>query len=577
MEEELKSKTELLDSLSDSIFLHDFEGNFLYVNKAAYKLLGYTKSELMSMNLHDLDVPEYEKLIKYRINDLKEKEDVIFESGQFHKDGSIIPLEVHARVIEMNGQKFVLSVARDITERKKAEKENIRVSTLSSIIDGIPDALIVTNIEGKIILFNKTLTKNYGFSEEILGELPTILVAPEDKDLVLRMGRECLREGFFTNVEATHITADERRIPALVSAVLLKDEKGEPLNILIIVRDISKRKKVEEELKIANSYNRSLIEASLDPMVTIGPDGKITDFNTATEHVTGYSREELLGTDFSEYFTDSQKAKEIYNEVFYKGYVKDYPLEIKNENGSITPVIYNASLYHDQKGKTLAVFAAARDITQLKNVEDQLKKSLKEKEMLLKEIHHRVKNNLTVISSLLNLQADYIKDKNDRALFQESQNRAKSMAIIHERLYQSSDLKSLEFGNYIRTLVNELSRNYALDPEKIKTNLDVEDIQIDINLAIPLGLILNELVSNSMKHAFPDNRDGEINIEFYKDSGKLVLMLEDNGVGFPADLDYKNTDSLGMQLVNSLTDQIKAKMELKVDNGTKFKIIFKEK
>jgi two-component sensor histidine kinase/CheY-like chemotaxis protein len=228
---------------------------------------------------------------------------------------------------------------------------------------------------------------------------------------------------------------------------------------------------------------------------------------------------------------------------------------------------------------------------QLQNEIEERKKSEEEKELLLKEIYHRVKNNLMVISSLLNLQSRYIKDKKTLDVFRESQNRAKSMALIHERLYRSDDLKRINFGEYIRTLVIDLYRTYVSDSSFIKPNISVEDIMIDINTAVPLGLIVNELVSNSMKHAFPaihvlestddsfenqEGMSGEISINFKSDDENFILSVMDNGIGFPEELDFKNTDSLGLRLVNSLTDQIHGNIQLKRNNGTEFRITFKE-
>lgn len=234
-------------------------------------------------------------------------------------------------------------------------------------------------------------------------------------------------------------------------------------------------------------------------------------------------------------------------------------------------------------GKKVAL-AISRDISKRKKTEEQLKESLNEKEMLLKEIYHRVKNNLMVISSLLNLQSRYIKDKKTLDIFRESQNRAKSMALIHEKLYNSSDLKRINFGEYIRTLTIDLFRTYVHDSSLIKLNMDVEDIMLDINTAVPLGLIVNELVSNFMKHAFPATYDrgpangmnGEINVNFKSDGEDFILIVSDNGIGLPEKLDFKNTDTLGLRIVNSLTDQIHGNIQLKKDNGTEFKIKFRE-
>lgn len=212
-----------------------------------------------------------------------------------------------------------------------------------------------------------------------------------------------------------------------------------------------------------------------------------------------------------------------------------------------------------------------------KRAENSLKQALDEKEILLKEIHHRVKNNLMVISSLLNLQSQFIKDEETLDVFRESQNRAQSMALIHERLYESTDLKRINFGEYISSLAYEIYHTYVKDPSQISLKLNLDDLTLDINTAVPLGLIINELLSNSMKYAFPDGKDGEIIIEFDKDKGEYILIIEDNGVGFPEDLDFKYTDSLGLQLINRLSEQIDADITLDVMKGTKFTLKFREK
>lgn len=215
-------------------------------------------------------------------------------------------------------------------------------------------------------------------------------------------------------------------------------------------------------------------------------------------------------------------------------------------------------------------------IEDIKKKNKELSKLLDEKEMLLKEIHHRVKNNLMVISSLLNIQSRYIKDKEALGIFRESQNRAKSMALIHERLYRSSDLKKIDFGDYIRTLARDLLSTYSDKNSLITLEFDIEDIMLDINTTVPLGLIVNELFSNCFKHAFRDTKEGKIKTIFRKEGDKYCLIVSDNGVGFPSHIDFKNTNSMGLQLVNSLTEQINGEIVLDGSNGTTFKITFQD-
>jgi len=226
--------------------------------------------------------------------------------------------------------------------------------------------------------------------------------------------------------------------------------------------------------------------------------------------------------------------------------------------------------------------ASVRDITDRKQSEERLTVSLKEKEVLLKEIHHRVKNNLQILSSLLKLQSRGAQDQHTREMFEESQARVKTMALIHEELYKTSNLTKIEFASYVQHLANNLLRTYGTLSSGVKLDINVDDIQLDVDRAIPCGLIINELVSNSLKYAFPAERlaqrehsENEIDIELrQREDEHLMLKIRDNGVGLPADLDIHNTTTLGMQLVNTLTEQLSGKIEYRNHHGAEFEITF---
>jgi two-component system, sensor histidine kinase PdtaS len=206
--------------------------------------------------------------------------------------------------------------------------------------------------------------------------------------------------------------------------------------------------------------------------------------------------------------------------------------------------------------------------------EKELKASLNEKELLLKEIHHRVKNNMQIISSMLSLQSNYVEGEAVNVL-KESQNRVKSMAIIHEKLYQSHDLTHINFKEYIKSLSYYLSDSYTRNSEAVTIKLDVEDIFLGIETAVPLGLIINELVSNSLKYAFPHG-EGEITLKLHRRPEGFELQISDNGIGMPKEIDFTTTKSLGLQLVSALVNQLDGTVELKRDNGTCYWIKFKE-
>jgi two-component sensor histidine kinase len=227
----------------------------------------------------------------------------------------------------------------------------------------------------------------------------------------------------------------------------------------------------------------------------------------------------------------------------------------------------------DELAKANAVLA--EEIAGRKKAEELVKASLKEKEVLLQEIHHRVKNNMTVITSLLQIQANTIEDEQYKDIFINSINRIKSMALIHEKLYRSADFAKVNFEDYLKEMLNNMLMSYGLNSQRVALVTEVENINLRIDTAIPCGLIINELVSNSLKYAFPDDRKGEIRVAIrLNDKGRAEVKVSDNGVGIPEELDFRNTNSMGLNLINALTGQLQGEIELNRKNGTEFMIVF---
>ena len=337
------------------------------------------------------------------------------------------------------------------------------------------------------------------------------------------------------------------------------------------------KNKIKKQLKESEENFRAIAENSIDSILIAVEKGKHVYVNPKAVELTGYSKEELLNTHIEDIAHPDEivNLKERYDlRMAGKNILATYETRIVRKDNEIVPIEISAAktIWKDQP----AVMVQVRDITRRKKIEREIKTSLEEKEMLLKEIHHRVKNNLMIISSLLNLQSSYIKDKTSQDIFKESQNRARSMALIHERLYQSTDLKSIDFGEYITSLATELFNTYEANLGLIKLKINAEDIFLDINTAIPLGLIVNELITNSITHAFPEGKIGEINVDFHPLDAHYEFIVKDNGIGFPEDMDFENTDSFGLKIINSLTNQIDGNIELNRNNGTEFKITFKQ-
>ena len=224
----------------------------------------------------------------------------------------------------------------------------------------------------------------------------------------------------------------------------------------------------------------------------------------------------------------------------------------------------------------IIVFGVGNDITEHKRAEDEILRSLKEKELLLREIHHRVKNNLQIISTLLTLQSSQSNKINVNDLYKESQNRIQSIALIHENLYHSEDLAHINFKAYVKGLVSDLFDSYGVDSSKIKLNLNIENVTLGIETAIPCGLIINELVSNSLKHGFKGVKTGQVNVELQKfKEGKYALLVSDTGTPFSKELNLSSSDTLGLELIKNLVKQLDANLKFNKDNK-EFKIIFKE-
>jgi two-component sensor histidine kinase len=237
---------------------------------------------------------------------------------------------------------------------------------------------------------------------------------------------------------------------------------------------------------------------------------------------------------------------------------------------SISPV-------RDANGHIIGASTIARDITERKRVEGHLKASLQEKDVLLREIHHRVKNNLQVVSSLLNLQAHAIHDHRIRAYFQDSQHRIQTMALIHEKLYQSGNLAQIDFAEYLRDLVANVVRSSHLDQGHLALKFNTEEVFFPIATAIPCGLLLHELLSNCVKHAFPESRSGTIEVSLHRNPQRMyVLTVCDNGVGLPPELDVRNTVSLGLRLVHLLAAQLHGTLMFESRKGTSVTLTFSE-
>jgi len=356
--------------------------------------------------------------------------------------------------------------------------------------------------------------------------------------------------------------------------------------ISVYLEDISARKRAEEALTKSKEMLHAALDNIPDVFVIYDPDRKIRFINQAAVKLTGRQISDFLGKKDEEAWPDSVTSR-------YLPQLRRAVQTRRPQHFEMTQHIPGGKLYTsmvtyvpllDERGEVYQVLGITNDITARKCAEEELKKahgnlhaSLKEKETLLRELYHRTKNNMQVISSLLNLQAASVKDDSVKQIFRETRNRIQGMSLIHEKLYKSRDLYRVDLGEYIKELVEGILGTYGPKGDKIALQTDLEPVPVSIDTAIPCGLIINELISNSFKHAFPGERQGAIRVSLHGNGNDdIELGYADNGVGLPKDLDMDKTASLGLKLIYSLASkQLGGTVRLLSEKGTEFRIKFR--
>jgi len=322
---------------------------------------------------------------------------------------------------------------------------------------------------------------------------------------------------------------------------------------------------------------RSLYQNSTIGLYRTTPDGRILLANPTLVRMLGYdSFEELAPRNLEkDGFEPSYPRAKFIEKIEKEGEVRGVESAWKRRDGTIIYVRESARAIRDASGRTLFYDGTVEDITEKKLAEEKLLSSLQEKEVLLKEVHHRVKNNLQVIISLLRLQSRYLDDPRLLELLQASQNRIRSMAMIHEQLYASQNFARVDFDEYIKNLITHLYVVYGVSPNRVSFKVQAAKIYLDINRAIPCGMIINELVSNALRHAFPENRQGEIIVSLKQDEiGRFYLLVKDNGVGLPEAVEVEKAATLGLQIVRILVHQLGGSLRVIRSHGTTFSISF---
>ncbi|WP_341738963.1 PAS domain S-box protein [Microcoleus sp. CAWBG640] len=588
-----KKYRNLVQTSQELIWSVDIQGLLTFVNAAAERIYGYEPPEMIGRSFTEFLLPEHKPLQIQIFEQLLDNTSVqppapnyAYETVHLRKDGTPVHLRVNSIVNQAeNGTILGLTgTATDISDRKRSEEALEKTTDqLWAVLNAVPGLISWIDSDLRYIGVNQHLATSFKRSpESFVGEEIGFLERGSNFGQLLRQ--------FFESSDRETSQEIEIEINGSLRNYLIVAQKYHQGTAAVSVGiDITDRKRAEaQKTKLIASLQesehkfRSLYEATSDAVMLLNEE-MFFDCNFATLKMFGCSKKEDfygkhprdLSPPFQPKGEDSKTlSKQKIATAMETGSCR-FDWVHKRLDGSEFPaeVLLNSMEINGEK----FLQAVVRDITDRKRDEDQIKASLAEKEVLLQEIHHRVKNNLQVISSLLKLQSRYIQDSHVTEMLKESQNRVRSMALVHEQLYQSKDLSKIDFADYIHNLAQNLFQAYEINAKGIKLQTKIAPCFMNIDTAVPCGLIINEFVTNSLKYAFPEQPQGTIKIDFSFDNDRVcVLVVSDSGIGLPKDLDYKNSRTLGLRLVVSLVKQIRGNIELVKTAGTVFKITFSQ-
>lgn len=575
----------ILDGSPVAFILRDADLRILRISKAFEEVTGYDPSQVLGKKTEEFmpDIPGRDELIARMKKVLQTGEPV----GPTKVNApSPVPRYIREMIFPVADPEGkvtnTLSVLEDITEQVLTEGKLREIQELDEkILDGSPVAFVLHDPQMRVIRVSRAYRKVTGLKEQdVLGRTLEEFMPPgPQKEGIIQRIRYVKEHGVQVGPQDIESPVKGRHIRETILPIF--DAEKNVINTLSVLEDITEQKRSETALRQSEEQYRRLFESVNDGIVLHemnedGSPGFYIEANPTFSEMTGYSREELLKMtplDISELIVVGDEGD--IKDRLRRSEAAKFEVRIFTKKGEALPVELSAHSF--TMGEKPVVLTVVRDIAERKKAEERVKSSLAEKETLLREVHHRVKNNLQVISGLLNLQSHYIDDERVRAIYRESQNRIKTMALIHEELYQREDLARINLAEYINGLARNLMVSYSMESGRIRLIMDLEDVDIALDTAVPCGLIVNEIVSNSLAHAFPDDRPGRIKINFKTlDPMRYELVIQDDGIGLPPDLNVKETKSLGLRLVSILSEQLGADLEIERDGGTTFRLIFEE-
>ncbi|OEU51613.1 MAG: hypothetical protein BA871_01840 [Desulfuromonadales bacterium C00003096] len=569
------------------VFRSSLDGKLLSINPAGARMYKYSSPQQIMETVNRTTIFQVLCLDSSKLQELWAEvlgSDVwqSYEDRCRCKDGSVIDCKFHIHTVrDAAGQPVALEgFLEEITDYKRAEAAlSDSECKYRSIVDNAPFGITRSTREGKLHSVNPALASilKYDSAEELMETInrssiqEVLFPEPSEREPLVENVFDCDSWYLFNNRLRCK---DGSFVTCRVHSRRILDEDGQASEFESYQENITDKLEAEQALRESEEKFRVLAETS---PVAIGLYKRehITYANPAMERLFGYSADDLGRMNFLEWVhEDSKGLVRSRAQAWLAGESVPGQYEIKcvTKDGEERDVLVSAGTMSHQGN--LSGVASFLDITERKRSEELVRASLAEKEVLLKEIHHRVKNNLQVVSSLLFLQSQKFSDPELQTCFLESQSRICSMALAHEQLYQSKNLAEVSIKSYLENLVKQLQQVFPSPEQEVDCRLAVEDLELDIEKVVPCGLLVTELLSNAYKHAFADGRSGQIEISLQSSNGQIELAVADDGVGLPAEFDYRQAKTLGLQLVTALVNQLNGTLELERNNGTRFRASF---
>ena len=575
----------IVDTVRQPFVVIDAHLRVVLANRSFYKTfqLVAEKCFIYDLNTGQWSIPVLQGLLELILRDDIQIED--FEIEQEFPTIGRKTLILNARKLRhpSNHAEMILLAIEDITQKRQGEQAlretNERFRLLAE--NAKDYAMLVLDKGGNIVSWTPGAERIIGWQEsEVLGENASLIFTPEDRELgapeqeILKAATEGRAED-----KRWHLRKDGSRFFAEGVTISLRDERGNLKGFGKVFLDATERKLTEEALRESDARLRFVLDAGQLGSWDVDLFTELHNANRSLKHDQIFGYDVLLPEWNYEIFLkhvhpeDREFVDRAFQQTLSTHEDWDFECRIIWSDQSVRWIWARGSVYYDPNGKPICLLGVIKDISDRKRTEEKIKASLQEKEVLLKEVHHRVKNNLQIIDSLFRHQLRHTADKQAAEILKECQNRVNSMALIHEKLYQSKNISKIDISGYIRSLAANLFDSYNFN---LNINLDIKtiDISLGIELAIPCGLIVNELVSNSLKYAFATDK-GEIKINFWtNNTNSFVLVVSDNGVGIPENIDFDKIQTLGLKLVKSLVRQLEATIEINRSAGTEVIITF---